>query len=370
MRTSSTLRYPHLRLDLDALERNVDVMRAWSQRRGLVLAPHVKTTMCRPIIDRQVAAGAHRLTVATVAQAETLWGWGHQAVLVANEVVSDADIQVLKAQHTQSPATNLACFVDSRWGVERLAKAFRDWQRPFSVLLDVGMLGGRSGVRTRTEAAEIAELVVRAPGLALTGVAGYEGVVGNDRERSLERVDAYCAYLVEVFSSLRDVYEVERPILSLGGSMYPDRGWVAMRSAERSNHVLELRSGCYVIHDHGAYAASPIEGLTPAAAVKALVVSRPEEDMFIIGAGKRDLPYDSGLPTVLQGGSELLPKIEVVALFDHHAVARGASAAGVGDEVTFGISHPCSLFDRYDTFLVDAGGRRRATWSTSFARAT
>ena len=70
-----------------------------------------------------------------------------------------------------------------------------------------------------------------------------------------------------------------------------------------------LRSGCTVTHDHGIYdpdvtlrVATGLPGwprLRPALEVWAPVVSMPEPGRAIVGAGKRDLSFDMGMPPVL-----------------------------------------------------------------------
>jgi D-serine deaminase-like pyridoxal phosphate-dependent protein len=138
-----------------------------------------------------------------------------------------------------------------------------------------------------------------------------------------------------------------------------------------------LRSGCYVTHDHGTYAAvSPVPGLIPALSVRAIVLSTPEAGLAVVGAGKRDLPYDAGLPSVLSvrtadGALKPAATAAVRNLFDHHAVLTGVSGVDVTDTVDFGISHPCSAFDRWpDYVLTDADGQDTDVWQTDFRRSS
>jgi D-serine dehydratase len=60
---------PVLVLRESALAANIRAMSEWCERHGLVLCPHGKTTMCPQIFQRQMAAGAWGITVATVSQA-------------------------------------------------------------------------------------------------------------------------------------------------------------------------------------------------------------------------------------------------------------------------------------------------------------
>lgn len=67
---------PQLRLDVRALEHNVRLMADWCRDQGVELCPHIKTTMTRPIVERQMAAGAWGVTVATVRQCGIALDWG------------------------------------------------------------------------------------------------------------------------------------------------------------------------------------------------------------------------------------------------------------------------------------------------------
>lgn len=110
--------------------------------------------------------------------------------------------------------------------------------------------------------------------------------------------------------------------------------------------------------------------------VRAVVLSVPEPGTAVVGAGKRELPYDAGLPLLLgarsaDGEPRLNAQGTVRRLFDHHAVLARAAGLKVGDTVDLGISHPCSLFDRWDNYLVtDASGANVDVWSTNFRRRT
>lgn len=351
--------YPHLRVDVDALDHNIATMAAWCAGRGVRLAPHVKTTMSEPIVARQAAAGADLLTVATVEQAVTVRSWGHRQILIANEVVDGAGLGRIRGMLEKDGAFRIACLVDSAAGVRLAARTFTGTGPALSVLIDVGTPGGRTGVRTVAAAEEIAALVAAAPGLRLTGVAGYEGVVGNERDAAtLAAVDEHCHRVGEVFRAVAAGFETDHPLLTMGGSIFPDRVVAGLRGL---GPPLVLRSGCYVTHDHGVYArVGPPLGLRPAVTVQALVLSRPEAGVAVVGAGKRELPYDAGPPVLLNARGQ------VSAMFDHHVVLADVEDLAVGDVAEFGISHPCSAFDRWDEYLAVRGHSRPESWPTSF----
>ncbi|MDZ4269772.1 MAG: amino acid deaminase, partial [Mycobacterium sp.] len=163
---------------------------------------------------------------------------------------------------------------------------------------------------------------------------------------------------------LAGLFETDRVIVSAGGSTYFDSvadaltGWPDGMSVRTI-----LRSGCYLTHDHGLYATtSPLTrggraGLRPALEIRAQVVSRPEADLAIVTMGRRDVAFDQGLPVPVE-----LPGSEVVKLHDQHAFVRLGAAdrprAPVGAWLQFGISHPCTVFDKWRLIpVLDADDR-------------
>ncbi len=351
--------YPLLRLDVQALEDNISAMAVWCARHGVELAPHVKTTMSPPVIERQLAAGAVALTVATYGQATTLAALGHTRILLANEVVQAEVLRRMSADLDRDPDLEIRFLVDSYAGVRAANEAFGAGARPAEVLVDVGTPGGRTGVRAPEHARLLAEAVAASPHLRLVGVAGYEGVVANDRAHDvIARVDEHCARTRDVFVAAADLFATDTPVFSMGGSAFPDRVVAHLpETRDVPGTVSVLRSGCYVTHDHGTYArVSPIPGLRPALSVLAQVVSAPEPGLAVINAGKRELPHDAGLPVVLAvRGADGIRKpttASVAQLFDHHAVLHDADGVSVTDRVDLGISHPCSAFSRWGSYLA------------------
>jgi D-serine deaminase-like pyridoxal phosphate-dependent protein len=372
--------YPQLRLSCEALENNIRVMASWCRERGVDLAPHVKTTMSAPIITRQLAAGAVGVTVATVDQVASALGWGHQHILIANEVVDRLGLTRVRNWLEEDSSREIRCFVDSAPGVEAAAQVFdAEAGAVLEVLIDVGTPGGRTGVRSIEDAVRIAEMVRAAPGLRLVGVAGYEGVVPNSRAvTTITAVDRHCRLVRDVYHEVARFFETPAPIYSMGGSAFPDR---VVEYLPDEVHVPGtrriLRSGCYVTHDHGTYASvSPVPGLVSALTVRAVVLSTPEDGIAVVGAGKRDLPYDAGLPVFLSaqtahGATKNGATAVVRNLFDHHTVLTGVSGLDVTDTVDFGISHPCSAFDRWPEYVVtDGHGDEIDVWHTDFHRSS
>jgi len=147
------------------------------------------------------------------------------------------------------------------------------------------------------------------------------------------------------------------PIVSAGGSAFFD---VVAEVLSGQGWEVILRSGCYLIHDHGKYdRVSPLnrvggERFRPALSVWSTVLSRPEPDRLVIDMGRRDVANDAGAPVVVEavargGGSVAVDGLEVVRMFDQHIIVSSprTSELRVGDRVRVGISHPCTTMDKW-----------------------
>ncbi|MFT3901217.1 MAG: alanine racemase [Gordonia sp. (in: high G+C Gram-positive bacteria)] len=365
--------YPQLRLHLPRLEANIAATARWCSAAGADWWPHIKTTMCRPVVERQLAAGASVVTVATVGQAAIAAHWGCARLLVANEVVNPADLDQL-ARLARSATVML--LVDSAAGIAAADKAAVAAGVRLNVFVDVGRPGGRTGVRDARAAVDVAQRVRAARGLRLVGVSAYEGAVPPRRdEQTLQIVDEHCRLAAEVFLDVIGFADTGTPVFTAGGSAFPDRVLEACGPVRAvPGAMIALRPGCSTIHDHGLYErVSPIPGLAAAVTIRGQVLSAPEAGLVVVGAGKRDLPYDADLPTVVgawdpKGRSRKGGAAEVTELYDHHAVLRVEEAGPtVGDLVDFGVSHPCGAFDRWPTItVVDDDGSVLDEWSTQF----
>ncbi|MGW2183630.1 alanine racemase [Streptomyces sp. NPDC001732] len=234
---------PELRLDQQALEHNVRLMAAWCRDHHVELTPHIKTTMTRSIVERQLAAGAWGVTVATVTQARIALGWGVRRVIIANEVVHRHDLSLLRRWLDEESELELYCFVDSLAGIGLAQPLTTGARTPLRVLIDIGTDAGRTGVKGPVEAADLAKAVRAAPGLLLAGVAGYEGVRPNRRDTTtLAAVDEHCHRAITVFRSLTALFETTQPVFSMGGSAFPDRVVHALAKAARHPDPLLCRA--------------------------------------------------------------------------------------------------------------------------------
>jgi D-serine deaminase-like pyridoxal phosphate-dependent protein len=347
---------PLLTLDAGALDHNLHLMAAWTRDAGVHLAPHGKTTMAPQLWRRQLDAGAWGITLANLPQLRVGRAFGVRRLLLANSLLDPAGLAWLSTELDQHPDFEFVAFVDSIRSVELMEEALRAVraQRQVDLCVELGAPHGRTGVRDDGAAVEIAAAVRGAPHLRLVGVAGYEGALAHDASKEgLDAVDAYLRRLGELHRTLD--YETDEPLVTAGGSAYFDQ--VAQVLGKLDDARVVLRSGAYLVHDDGFYRGLSPFGRRPGAFLRsamhawARVVSRPEPDLAILDAGRRDLSFDTGLPEPHIAGGEPLWAASVTELNDQHAFLRGGDVQ-VGDVVRLGLSHPCTALDKWTLIPV------------------
>ena len=356
---------PVLTLDRGALTANTDRVLAWARENGVLLAPHGKTTMAPALWAELLDGGAWGLTLATGWQARIARGVGVRRILIANEVVDPVALAELA---DSAPSVETVVWADSVSAVLAADAVFAPRGLALPVIVELGASGGRTGARSIGAALEVAEAIAAHPGVVLAGVGGYEGALAHDRgARGVDRVDAYLDDLAALHERLAasDAYGGRRPIVTAGGSAFPDRV-VARLGRLAPDADVVLRCGAFPVHDDGFYAGiSPFGREVPGEALRSAmhgwsrVLSRPEPGLALLDAGKRDLPFDEGLPTAqrVAGVPEAvsdawLAGATVSALNDQHAfLALGPDATDddlpVGSVVRLGLSHPCTALDHW-----------------------
>jgi len=364
--------YPLLTVRESALENNLAAMAAYCTQAGIALAPHGKTAMSPELAARQLAHGAWGITVASIGQLQTYRTFGFGRLLLANELTDTAGIAWLAAELAADPGFEAYCYVDSPDGVAILDRALRQHPagRPLPVLVEIGHAGGRTGCRTDEQALAVAKAAQVTGTLAVAGVAGYEGTLpgGNGGAGSPPvsggvvppEVTQFCRRLRALADALGE--EAGPRIVTAGGSAYFD---VVARELTAGGTVpvqVILRSGAYLTHDHGFYGtvspagrgAAGAPALRPALELWAQVVSRPEPGLALLGAGRRDVGFDKGLPVPLRvvpgaGPAASTAGWSVTELNDQHAFLQldAGAALAPGDVVVLGISHPCTTLDKW-----------------------
>jgi D-serine deaminase-like pyridoxal phosphate-dependent protein len=375
--TLAALQTPLLTLDAQALQGNADHLAKWCAGKGVLLAPHGKTTMSPQLWAEQLNRGAWGITLANFAQLRVARGFGVRNLQLANSLTDPHAIQWVAEQDS-----TILSWVDSVDTVALIERTLAGTDSVLDVLVELGAHGGRTGARGVDAALEVARAVDAAEHLRLVGVAGYEGSLAHTADDAgLAAVRGYLAKMRLLHEELlaAGLYRSGSVIITAGGSAYFDDVVTVLspcisttaEAAPTVSHSLKvdlmIRSGAYIIHDDGFYRGiSPFsragnQPFSPGMYGWARVVSQPEPGLALLDAGKRDLPFDEGLPepqfigSTLGGAMEALVGAEITSVNDQHSFLTfnpDTTTVRPGDVVRLGLSHPCTAFDKWTVIPV------------------
>ncbi len=329
---------PTVRIDLARLDANIAAMAAQPGQ----LRPHVKTHKIPEIARRQLAAGAHGLTVATVGEAEafaTVCG----DLFIAYPVWADKRLRDLATR------VRLTVGCDSLTAAERLVGA------EVGVLIELDSGHHRSGVPVG-ELENLARGILDL-GLDLRGAFTFPGhsYTPGGQEAAARDEDQALSAAGQILRALG----VAAPVLS-GGST---------PSARYSQVATERRPGVYVFNDAQQLELGTCDWSGIALTVRATVVSRRTDlHQVIVDAGSKILGSDRPAWASGFGRIKGVPDARLTALSEHHGTVawpEGKPLPQVGEQVAVVPNHVCLVLNLVDEVEVVSGGRVVDRWAVA-----
>jgi D-serine deaminase-like pyridoxal phosphate-dependent protein len=314
---------PALIVDADGFDHNISTMA--TALPGARLRPHVKAHKCTALAHRQLAAGHHTFTCATIREVEGMAKAGlGEDLLLANEVVDASRLGRVDARVTLA--------VDSVQTIEAAAKAGVK-----EVLIDVNVGLPRCGCAPENAGA-LADMA-RSKRLAVRGVMGYEGhAVGlDDRSLRQELTAQAMELLVQAHA------DVGGDVISAGGTgTYDLNTWAN-----------EIQAGSYALMDT-AYAKLGLP-FKQALSVLATVISTSSSGYAVANCGLKALGMDHGKPDIEGGG-------DVMFVSDEHITFIPAASVAVGDRIRVLPSHIDPTVAYHERMHLIRDGEVLETW--------
>ncbi len=344
---------PALVCDFALLLENIARMADVTRSAGVALRPHVKSHKSAFIARRQLEAGAAGLSCAKLAEAEVIVeclrddGYGRPfSVLLTSPLVGRA------AAHR---AANLAArcdliaVVDHPDGVDELAAAVEAAGTELSLLCDVDVGLGRTGVTGATEAIALVERIDRCDRLHFKGVQGYGGqlqhIVGRESRRTAT---------VESARKLRVVVDA---IEALGFPVHLRTGGGTGTAVIDMDIGLlnELQAGSYVFMDReyrDALGSDPEGRFAQSLTIATTVISANQEGFVTVDAGLKAMATDAGAPLVVGHESD----VEYHFFGDEHGLVTNDATNPFqrGDRLELVPPHCDPTVDRYDAIWLVA----------------
>ena len=353
-------------IDLDAMERNLARMAAFTRSHGMRLRPHAKMHKSAALARLQMQAGAVGVCVQKTAEAEALATAGVTDLYISNEVIDPAKLRRVAAlaRRLHAAGGRLAIAVDSLEGIARLAAAFdgpSDANAPslIDVFVDIDVGQGRCGVPPGEAAVALAQVVAAQPALRFAGLQAYHGKAQHVRGVDARReAIALAAHAVQDTRARIEAAGLAVPLVTGAGT-----GTFALETA--SGVWGELQAGSYLFMDadYAANAHDPAQpGFEHALFIKSQVIS-VQAAHAVCDAGHKSHAIDSGLPVVFR-----LPGQGALRFAnggDEHGILHPAEAGGalpkLGDTVWLIPGHCDPTVNLHDWLIGVRGGLANGT---------
>jgi len=348
---------PALLVDLNALERNIQKMAEFCQRRGINLRPHAKIYKATPVFAwMQLNAGAIGLTVSKLSEAEVLANAGIKEILIANQVVGEQKVRRLV---NLAAYTHVITAVDSLENLSQLSQAAQERGVELGVVVEVNIGNDRCGVEPLEKTAEFVHAMEKIPALKFRGLMGYDGHLVFERdfaERDRKSREAY-QLLVETAECLRkEGIEVE--IISGGGS-------TTCKAAAAVKGMTELQPGTYLFMDT-TYKNNGLDEFDCTLTVLSTIISRPQrkgaEDVAILDVGRKAMDLTYGFPEVKY------PQGTIFSVPQEHSRLRFEGKGPhlkIGDKVELWVKDANGTINLYDKIYAMRNDIVEAVWDIS-----
>jgi D-serine deaminase-like pyridoxal phosphate-dependent protein len=331
---------PFLVVDGPKLLRNIQRMAEQTAATGGHLTPHLKTHKSSEIARHQLAAGAGRATVATVAEARMALAAGFDRLLLAYPPAPDWRADQF-GELTAHADVVVSCFRSEH--VDALVRSGRSFGVYWEVDTGTGRLGTPPG-RPTAEAVHAARFTDR---VTLRGLLSF---AGN-------------AYAAADEAGLADVARQQHAALSAStaalaeldiGAGLRSVGTTPLAAYERGRFD-EYRYGNYVFNDASQVALGSAVLDDCALAVVASVVEVPSSCAVVLDCGSKCLPAEVMTGRTTGFGIVLgHPDLQLVKLFEEHGLGRSDAPHSlvVGERVAIVPNHACTCANLHDEYLV------------------
>lgn len=334
-------------VELDKLEANITRLQQYLDKHGIANRPHIKTHKIPDIAHMQVNAGAVGITCQKIGEAEVMAQAGLEDIFLPYNIVGQAKLERLMGLARQ---VRLSVTADSAFTVRGLSDAARQAGVELPVLVEFDSGSKRCGVQTPQEAAELARLIARSPGLRFGGLMTYPNT---------DRTDPFVR---ETRTLLKG--ELEVACVSGGGTS-------VMWQAHTHPEVTEHRAGTYVYSDRKIVDSGAMALDDCALKVITTVVSRPTGERGILDGGSKTFSSDT---LGLEGYGLILeyPEAVIYGQSEEHGhvdFSKCAHKPDIGERVTVIPNHCCVVSNLFNQIVGVRNDQVEVIWPVA-ARGT
>ena len=350
---------PCLIIDLDAFEKNVEVLRAFCEKTGMRHRLHGKMHKSVDVAKYQIDKGdAIGVCCQKVSEAEVFARAGIRDVLVSNQVQDPAKIDRLACLPKLGART--ICCLDDMDNVATLSAAAVKHGTQIEVLVEIDCGAGRCGVQDSQLVVDLAKAVEAAEGLKFSGIQAYQGAMQHMQsyEDRKVKIDVAIGMVTEAIGMLK-AEGLECDIVGGGGTgSYYFEG--------NSGVFNELQCGSYAfmdadyqnIHDENGRHISEFEN---ALFILTSVMSHAKTDKAICDAGLKAQSVDSGLPYIF-GRND----VEYIKCSDEHGVISDPDGVlKINEKLKLVPGHCDPTCNVHDWYVGVRNGKVESIWPIS-----
>jgi D-serine deaminase-like pyridoxal phosphate-dependent protein len=348
---------PSVIISLEKVRKNLEGM-AEIKKYGCALRPHIKTHKIPELAKMQMEYGSCGITCAKMSEAEVMADAGIDDIFVAYPVIGGDKAAKALALNRK---VRLILGADSLRGAEGLSDAATGSGIVFEVRMEIDTGMKRTGV-PYDKALDLAEAIVKLPGLKLTGIYTFrscllDGKPTDKREQAGEQEGMLLAGLADKLRS-RSI-----DIRDVSGGSSPTGNYTA-----RVSGVTEIRPGTYIFNDMMQVNIGAASLDECAAFVLATVISTPADDYAVIDGGSKTFSTDvipGTAPFFLEGYGKIAghPDLVLDRLSEEHGVIRsktGRTGLETGQRLMIIPNHICTTVNLHNhVFFEEDDGTTR-----------
>lgn len=335
------LETPAAVVELDKLEANIARFQRYLDEHGIANRPHIKTHKIPEIAHMQLKAGAVGITCQKIGEAEVMAQAGIGDIFLPYNIIGERKLErLMRLAHR----VNLSMTADSEFTLRGLAAAAQREGLELETLVEFDSGLGRCGVQTPQEAADLARLIARSPGLRFGGLMTYP---------SNQNTDPFVAAARSLLAG--DGLVIER----VSGGSTP-----GMWQAHTHPEVNEHRAGMYIYGDRYTIKNGAMKLEECSFKVITTVVSRPTADRGILDGGSKTFSSDL---LGLEGYGLILeyPEAVIYGQSEEHGhvdFSQCARKPEIGERVTVVPNHCCVVSNLFNQVAGVRDGKVEVIW--------
>ena len=278
---------PAVLVDIARMQANIERMQRHMDALGVRFRPHVKTSKSLPVVQAQLQAGGHGITVSTLKEAEQFFAAGIEDILYAVGISAG---KLPKVQALRRQGCDLKIITDNPASAREVVAFGQAQGEAFEVWIEIDSDGHRSGIRPDDSEQLLAVArILDEGGMTLGGVMTHAGA----------------SYELDTPEALRALAEQERAAcvraaghLRAAGFACPNVSIGSTPTALSAAHlegVTEVRAGVYVFFDLVMHNIGVCRMDEIALSVLTTVIGhQPEKGWAIVDAGWMAMSRDRG----------------------------------------------------------------------------